>query len=109
LFLLAAASLPDTPGDTSDLRQHYAHGRRYFWTLVLIFQVSYLLNGLYFIGPDLWQHFTYRLAATVLLNMLLPCVVALVLLLNRSRQLHYIGVLVLFLLLAIHYAPYQIN
>lgn len=109
LFLLAAASLPDTPGETSDLREHYARGRRYFWTLVLIFQVSYLLNGLYFVGPGLWQHFSFRAASMLLVNMLLPCLVALVLLLTGSRRLHYIGIVLLFVLLAVHYAPYQIN
>jgi hypothetical protein len=109
LFLLAAASLPDTPGETSDLREHYARGRRYFWTLVVIFQVSYLLNGIYFVGPVLWQHPSYRAASMFLVNMVVPCLVALGLLLSKSRQLHYIGVLTLFVLLAIHYAPYQIN
>jgi hypothetical protein len=108
LFLLAAASLPDGPSETRDLREHYARGRRYFWTLVLIFQVSYLLNGLYFVGPALW-HFSYRAILMLLVNMVLPCLVALALLLGRSRVLHYCGIAVLLLLLAIHYAPYQIN
>ena len=103
LFLLAAASLPDGPGETRDLREHYARGRRYFWALVVIFQLSYLLNGLYFIGPALWH------TSMLLVNMVLPCLVALALLLSRSRMLHYCGVVVLLLLLAIHYAPYQIN
>jgi hypothetical protein len=109
LFVLFAASLPDSPAQTSDLREHYARGRRYFWTLVLIFQVSYLLNGVYFVGPDLWRHFSYRTGSMFLVNMVLPGVVALVLLLKPSRQLHYIGIVALFLLLAVHYAPYQIN
>jgi len=109
LFLLAAASLPDGPRETSDLREHYARSRRYFWTLVVIFQVSYLLNGLYFIGADFWQHFSYRAASMLLVNMGLPCLLALVLLLSRSRGVHYVGIVVLLALLAIHYAPYQIN
>jgi len=109
LFLLAAASLPDAPRETGDLREHYARSRRYFWTLVVIFQVSYLLNGLYFVGPELWQHFSTRATSMLLVNMVLPCLVALALLLSRSRGVHYLGITVLLVLLAIHYAPYQIN
>src|SRR5262249_27567339 len=96
------------PGESRDLREHYARGRRYFWTLVLIFQVSYLLNGLYFVGPYLVP-FSYHATLMLLVNMVLPCLVALALLLGRSRVLHYCGIVVLLLLLAIHYAPYQIN
>ncbi len=99
LFLLSAASLPDAPGEMSDLRVHYARGRRYFWTLVVIFQASYLLNGLYFLGADLWGPHSYRAASVLVVNMVLPCVVALALLLSRSGRLHYLGIA----------APYQIN
>jgi hypothetical protein len=104
LFLLAAASLPDGPGETSDLREHYAHNRRYFWTLVTVFQVSYLLNGLYFVGSGVWRH-----PVEMLINLALPGVVAFALLLTRSRAVHYVGVVLLFGLLAIHYAPYRIS
>jgi hypothetical protein len=41
--------------------------------------------------------------------MALPCLLALVLLLSRSRLVHYAGLGLLFVQLAIHYAPYQIN
>lgn len=109
LFLLAAASLPDSPAETSDLREHYAQNRRYFWTLVTLFQVSYLLNGLYFIGAPALEHLSLRLTSVLLINMVLPVVIALALLLSKSRVLHYVGVCVLLVLLAIHYAPYQIN
>jgi hypothetical protein len=104
LFLLSAASLPDGSGEAGDLREHYARNRRYFWTLVTLFQVSYLLNGLYFVGSGVWQH-----PVRTLINMALPCLLALVLLLSRSRLVHYAGLGLLFVQLAIHYAPYQIN
>ncbi|MBV9697142.1 MAG: hypothetical protein JO005_09475, partial [Gammaproteobacteria bacterium] len=50
VFLVAAASLPDDPQAEGDLRAFYALNRRYFWTLVLIFQAVYVLLGLYFVG-----------------------------------------------------------
>lgn len=109
LFLLAAASLPDGPGETSDLREHYARSRRYYWTLVTLFQLSYLLNGLYFVGPMVWPHLTTHLVLHLAVNLALPCAVAPVLLLSRSRKLHYVGMAILFVQLVVHYAPYQIN
>ena len=48
VFLLAAASLPDDPQVDSDLRQYYRANRRYFWTLVLLFQLSYYAHYTYF-------------------------------------------------------------
>ena len=109
LFLLAAASLPDGPGETTDLREHYARSRRYYWTLVTLFQLSYLLNGIYFVGPMVWPHLTPGLLLVLFVNLALPCLVAPVLLLGRSRLVHYVGIAVLFAQFAFHYAPYEIN
>jgi hypothetical protein len=40
LFLIAADSLPDKPGGRCDLSEHYRLNRRYFWTLVALFQLG---------------------------------------------------------------------
>jgi hypothetical protein len=108
LFLIAAASLPDEAAHGCDLREHYARGRRYFWTLVALFQYGYLANGLYFIGPQL-----RRLPPQYLLllanNMVLPLAIALVLRSVQARWVHYVGLVLLLAGLAIHYAPYEIN
>jgi hypothetical protein len=109
LFLIAAAALPDEPGGRCDLREHYAVTRRYFWTLVALFQFTYLVNGVYFIG---WAQVVraVRVQPFALLNDLaLPFVLAVVLSRTVSRPLHYAGVLLLLLSLAWHYSPYQIN
>lgn len=108
LFLIAADSLPDEAGEACDLKAHYAGNRRYFWTLVILFQVGYLLNGLYFIGPDLW-HLRAGQWLWLLNNMVAPSLVALVLRAVAARWVHYLGLLLLLASLALHYGPYQIN
>jgi hypothetical protein len=110
LFLLAAASLPDEATEGGDLRAHYERNRRYFWALVALFQLSYLGNGLYFVGPILLRELHHPLLVLVSLNnMVLPWVLALVLVAVRSRLVHYAGLGLLLASFALHYAPYQIN
>ena len=41
LLLVAAASLPDEPGDGTHLCEYYSKNRRYFWSLITLFQVEY--------------------------------------------------------------------
>ncbi len=109
LFLIAAAALPDEVHARCDLSEHYAATRRYFWTLVAVFQFTYLVNGIYFIG---WQNLArvMRLEPVSLVNdMVVPLVLAVVLSRTVSRPLHYVGVILLLLSLAWHYSPYQIN
>jgi hypothetical protein len=109
LFLIAAAALPDETGSGCDLREHYAATRRYFWTLVALFQFTYLVNGVYFIGWAVLLH-ALRVEPFALLNdLLLPFLLAVVLSRTVSRPLHYLGVVLLLLSLAWHYSPYQIN
>jgi len=108
LFLLAADSLPDEPGEGCDLRAHYAHNRPYFWTLVAIFQLAYLVDGLYFVGPHL-MHLSPLHYLSLLNNLVVPLLIALVLRQAASRSAHYLGVGLLLLSFALHYAPYQIN
>src|SRR5579862_3407752 len=108
LYLLAAVSLPDEPGEQSDLREHYTRHRRYFWGLVALFQLSYFANGMYFVGAQLRRISGWELVFLAN-NMVLPWVVALLLMSVRSRALHYLGFALLLISFALHYAPYQIN
>jgi hypothetical protein len=110
LFLLAAASLPDEAAEGRDLRAHYERNRRYFWALVALFQLSYLGNGLFFVGTMLLHQWHHPVVVLWLLNnMVLPWVLALVLAAVRSRLVHYLGLALLLASFALHYAPYQIN
>ena len=108
LFLIAAASLPDDVNAPISLREYYSTNRRYFWFLLLLFQLGYGAFGLYFVRDDVARLSTGA-AAMVLALMLAPIAVSLVLLLVRSRWVHYIGIASLFALMVLHYAPAQIN
>ncbi len=109
LFLVAAAALPDEVHARCDLREHYATTRRYFWTLVALFQLTYLVNGIYFVG---WANLAAGMRVqpfSVLNDLALPFVLSAVLSRTVSRPLHYVLVVLLFVSLAWHYSPYQIN
>lgn len=108
LFLIAAASLPDDASDGTDLRDYYAHNRRYFWSLVGIFQVAYLALGLYFVGDQV-RSAPVALAARILVQMSAPAVIAVALVAAKSRAAHYSGVTLLFLVMGLHYSALQIN
>lgn len=108
LFLIAAAVLPDEVQARCDLREHYASIRRYFWTLVALFQLTYLVNGIYFYGADLARVIRSE-PFSLVNNLALPLVLAVVLSRTVSRPLHYLGVVALLLSLAWHYSVYQIN
>jgi hypothetical protein len=108
VFLIAAASLPDDLQSGSDLREYYALNRRYFWGLIALFQVGYILLGLYFVGGLLSRspiYYTIAFAAQMTVLLLTPVVLAV----SRSRLLHYSGLALLFATQAWHYAPYSIN
>ena len=108
LFLVAAASLPDQPSDGADLREYYARSRRYLWTLLVIFQALYVVDGVYFSRGDATRFPRWEL---VLLNviMCLPLIISVVLMLAKSRRLHYLGLSLLFVVLLLHYGPASIN
>ncbi len=109
LFLIAAAALPDELGARVDLGGYYASTRRYFWTLVALFQLAYLVLGLHFIGLAAFVHMNGGMLLMLLNNMVLPVLVAVVLSRTVSRALHYLGITLLLASLALHYAPYEIN
>jgi hypothetical protein len=102
LFLLAASSLPDDAPGPVDLRLYYAENRRYFWTLASLNQLGYLLLGLYFTGSQMASLPPLEIArACVTLGASL--VVSLVLLLVKSRGVHYAGLTLLILIALFHY------
>lgn len=106
IFLIAAASLPDAA--ESDLREFYSRNRRYFWSLVALFQIGYVALGLYFAGgllrrapPYFRMVFAVQMSILVLVPLALACL--------RSRAIHYAGLALLIGTLAWHYAVYSIN
>jgi hypothetical protein len=107
LFLVAASSLPDEADTSIDLREFYAANRQRFWTLVVLFQIGYVGAGFYFIGgmPKL----TRLVIAILLIQMIAPLILSLMLLVSKSRAVHYVGIGLLFLLMLIHYGRASIN
>jgi hypothetical protein len=108
LFLVAAASLPDQPSEGSDLREYYARTRRYLWTLLAIFQALYVADGFYFSRGES-ARFSARLLLLLNVLMCLPLLISVVLMLARSRLVHYVGLSLLFAVLVLHYGPASIN
>ena len=108
LFLVAAASLPDEPGEGADLRDYYSRNRRYFWTLITLFQAEYSAVGLYFVRSESGRVAHWEFALSVAL-MFAPFAVALALACTKSRLTHYIGIALLLALMGLHYGPAAIN
>ena len=48
LFLVAAASLPDELEANVALRAYYDSNRRYFWSLIVLYQLGFAGHGAYF-------------------------------------------------------------
>jgi hypothetical protein len=108
VFLIAAASLPDDPESGHDLAEFYSRNHRYFWLLIALFQVGYILLGLYFAGSLLSRappYYRYAFAAQMSIALLVPLALAFF----KRRTLHYCGLGLLFATAAWHYAPYAIN
>lgn len=103
LFLIAASSLPDEATSGLDLHEFYGRNHRYFWFLVTLFELSYVAFGIHFIGPVM-----ARLPSEVLVTLIGQWVVLLVvpavLMLVRSRAIHYVGAAVFFVTVLWHYA-----
>jgi hypothetical protein len=59
LFLIAAASLPDKLDDSVNLRDYYSGNRKYFWTLITLFQFEYSCAGLYFARSEIGRYFAF--------------------------------------------------
>lgn len=48
LVLIAAACLPDDPGEDCDLGAFYEQRRRYFWSLFVLYETMFFINWLIF-------------------------------------------------------------
>ena len=108
LYLVAAAALPDETSGAIDLRAYYESNRRHFWTLVTLFQVVYFAFGVYFARGEpralpLW------LVLFMWGIMSAPVIISLLLLRLQSRVLHYVGLVILFIVMTLHYAPTEIS
>ncbi len=108
LFLIAAASLPDSPEEDGDLRLYYDRNHRYFWFLVALFQAGYVGHGIYFVG-GLIGRLPIVIIAQMVTQWTLLLAVPLALAMLHSRRVHYAGLLLLIAVQAWHYAPYAIN
>jgi hypothetical protein len=88
LFLVCAACLPDEAVEGCDLAAFYERNRIYQWSLLALFQMSFVLHTIYF----------NRLAGTSSGRMLvvaaavaLPLAIFVLLAIIRSRLAHYIA------------------
>ena len=108
VFLIAAASLPEDAHGGIDLKAFYDGNRRYFWSLVAVFEVGYLVHGFYFIGGFI-ARLPREIVAAMLVQWVGAIVIPVVLILVRRRWVHYAGLALLFAIQAWHYAPYSIN
>lgn len=107
VFLIAASSLPDEAGSI-DLRDYYARNQRYFWLLVALFQVGYVCHGIFF-EADMLSRLPLGISVQIFAVMALPLAIALVLLVAKSRVVHYVGLGLLFAAMLFHYAPMSIE
>ena len=108
LFLIAASSLPDEASDGADLHDFYGRNHRYFWSLVALFEISYVAMGIHFLGSVLDRIPRSEIALIAVQWAILiaaPVVLALV----RSRRIHYAGVTLLFAVVFWHYADAVIS
>jgi hypothetical protein len=108
LFLVAASSLPDDASTSTDLREFYAANRRNFWRLIVLFQIGYAGAGFYFVGGMITK-LPKLIAVMLIIQMLAPLALALMLLVTKSRMVHYIGIGLLFVVMLIHYGGLSIN
>jgi hypothetical protein len=103
LFLIAAASLPDEAPAGLDLRSFYESNRRYFWSLVMIFEISYVAFGAHFLG-SVMHRLPDGLIATIIGQWAVLVIVPAVLSMVRRRAIHYVGVALLFATVLWHYS-----
>jgi len=92
LFLICAACLPDEPEKSGDLSAFYETNRTYLWSLFALFQASFFLHWIYFVGLQMSNHWrTLLFGAWVGLPLLVFVLLAMI----RSRWFHYIALLAL--------------
>jgi hypothetical protein len=103
LFLIAASSLPDEAAGGVDLREFYARNRRYFWTLITLFEIAYVAFGVHLLGAVMNQ-LPRTLIAIIIAQWTVLVGIPVVLVLVRSRAIHYAGIALLFAVVLWHYA-----
>jgi len=108
LFLLAAASLPDERDEGRDLRAFYATNHRQFWALLVLFQLVYVVFGIYFGGSEVGRT-PLGLQILGFTLMCVPLFVSIVLWAVASRGVHLAGLVILYAVLFLHYGRAQIN
>jgi heme A synthase len=107
LFLISASSLPDEVVGPVNLRAFYDSNRRYYWSLVTIFQVIYVALGVHFLAGMFARMPREELAMTAIqwsALILIPVGLFFV----RSRALHYAGLIILLAIDVWHYSIYAI-
>ena len=107
LFLVSASSLPDEAVGPVDLRAFYDSNRRYYWSLVTIFQMIYLALGVHFIA-DIFAHMSRAQVAMTAIQWSALVLIPAVLFFVRSRALHYLGLIILLAIDLWHYSIYAI-
>ncbi len=95
LFLVCAACLPDEAEEDGDLGAFYEENRRYFWSLFALFQTSYFLHWIYFVGFSGMDRAELLLRGSVVVA---PLILFLFLRSIRSRRFHYAALLALVVL-----------
>jgi uncharacterized membrane protein len=103
LFLIAASSLPDEASGGTDLREFYQRNRRYFWSLVALFEITYVAFGIHFIG-GVMDRLPRPVLAMILSQWAVLIAAPLILTQVRSRAIHYAVIALLFAIVLWHYA-----
>jgi len=103
LFLIAASSLPDDAIEGADLGEFYEGNRRYFWSLVALFEIIYVAFGIHFLA-GVFDRMPPGAVAIVISHWVVLVAVPIVLALVRSRVIHYAGLALLFCIVLWHYA-----
>jgi hypothetical protein len=102
LFLIAASSLPDEASGGADLRDFYGRNRRYFWSLVMLFEIIYVAFGIHFLRSDM-DRLPHAVIAAIIFQWSILVSVPAVLTLVQSRAIHYAGLALLFATVFWHY------
>jgi len=105
MFLLACAALPDNERERVDLREYYEHNRRYFWTLFSLVAFMATLTNLVVAAP---QDLTSALLLKGVPNLLYAGVM-LSLAFVRAKSFHYVGVLLLLVVMVLGWFPLRIQ
>ena len=108
LFLIAASSLPDEAAGGADLREFYGRNRRYFWSLVMLFEITYVAFGIHFLRSDM-DRLPHAVIAMIIFQWSILVAVPAVLTLVQSRAIHYVGLALLFATVFWHYGRQAIT